>query len=184
MQNPEILLDDNEIENFNEYVDESSSDSEGEVDEDCNIGASIIGDEVVDASVHEIPSFSKDIGLWPRLMEEEAIAYWLCKGSDECRNSDSGFEKSAVQCTDRVRHCTKANFTRTHSLTGESIDLSWLCYSESMGKVYCFPCKIISRDASAFTEGFNDWRNARSSIEAHNRSPQHMKSLTDITARN
>ena len=116
-------------------------------------------------------------------MDEEATAYWLHEGSSDCRNADSDFDNSAVKCKDRVRRCTKTNFTRTHSLTGESVDLSWLCYSESVGKIFCFPCKLISHDLSHFTEDFNDWRNVRSSIGAHNRSPQHIKSLTDITSR-
>ena len=95
----------------------------------------------------------------------------------------SVFEKSSMQCKDRVRHFTKAKLNRTYLLTDKSIDLSWLCYSESVGKVYCFTCKLISRDASSFTEVVNDWRNVPYSIKMHSQPTQHIQLLTDITLR-
>ena len=128
------------------------------------------------------PWYSNDLGLWPK-MNEDSISYWLRKGSSECRHSDGDFEKSGVQCKDRVRHCTKSLFTRTNGRNGETIDLSWICFSKTTGKVYRFLCKPVSQGQSSFTEGFNDWGNSRSSIESHSRSSQHVKSLADCTLR-
>ena len=103
-----------------------------------------------------------DIGLWPEKIGNDFREYWLEKGNESCRNLDSDFEQSAKQEGDRTRHCTKSLFTRTHSLSGEKIDLKWLCYSESKGKVYCFVCIILmSSDESLFTKGCNNWKNAR-----------------------
>ena len=65
---------------------------------------------------------------------------------------------SAVKEDDRTRHYTSNLFTPMHSLTGETRDLSWLYYSESTGKEYCFPCKLLSANESVFTTGFNNWR--------------------------
>ena len=83
----------------------------------------------------------------------------------------------------RIRHCTASLFTRKHSLTGEIHDLSWLCYSESTGKVYCLPCKLLSNKTSAFTTGFNDWKHAGESIESHGKSPQHRNALANAVIR-
>ena len=66
---------------------------------------------------------------------------------------------------DRTRHCTKLLFTRTHSLSGEKLDVSWLCYSKTTGRIYCFVCKLMSINTSSFITSFNDWKHARKSIE-------------------
>ena len=71
----------------------------------------------------------------------------------------------------------------SHTLTGEVIDLTWLCYSEATGKVFCFICRLLSVSRSQLTKGFNDWKNSRACIESHSRSPQHIQALTDCTIR-
>ena len=57
----------------------------------------------------------------------------------------------SVKYTACVRHCTKSIFIRKHTLTGEVIDLNWLCYSEATGKLYRFVCKLLSTTKSLFT---------------------------------
>ena len=85
---------------------------------------------------------------------------------------------------DRTRHCTASLFTRKHSLTGEILDLpSWLCYSESTGKVYCFPCKLLSTTESYFNRGFDDWKHGHEKVEAHSKSPQHRKAIASVIIR-
>ena len=70
-----------------------------------------------------------------------------------------------------------------HTLTGEVIDLTWLCYSEATGKVFCFICRLLSVSRSQLTKGFNDWENSLACIESHSRSPQHIQAQTDCTIR-
>jgi hypothetical protein len=130
--------------------------------------------------------FSTDLGLWPSKATENMREYWLKKGSSECRNQDSDFKNSDVKEKTRIRHCTSSLFNRRHTLSGETIDLKWLCYSESAGKVFCFVCKLMSDSSdinSTFTTGFNNWKHARESIEAHHGSDQHRKALIDMTVR-
>ena len=127
--------------------------------------------------------YSNDIGLWPEHIDEGMRCYWLKNGSADCRNYDGPFDKSAITSKDRVRHCRKSLFTRRHTLTGEVIDLTWLCYSEATGKVFCFICRLLSVSRSQLTKGFNDWKNSRACIESHSRSPQRIQTLTDCTIR-
>ena len=77
-----------------------------------------------------------DIGLWPSNMNDRFRDYWLKKGSKECRYVNSNFGKSEVTKNNRTRHCTASLFTWKHPLTGEKLYLSWLCYSESVGKLF------------------------------------------------
>ena len=84
---------------------------------------------------------------------------------------------------DKSRHCTKKLFTRTHTLSGQDINLNWLCYSKTTGKIYCFSCKLMSKADSSFTTACNDWKNARHMIEAHRRSEQHRNSMVCMIQR-
>lgn len=127
--------------------------------------------------------FENDLGLWPKIIPENVCDYWLKRGSAECRHCDGDFKESAVKELNRTRHCTKTLFTRTHSLSGQEINLNWLCYSKTTGQVYCFPCKLLSKVQSSFTTGFNGWKNARYVIESHSRSDQHRKSMVDMIYR-
>ncbi|XP_068250776.1 uncharacterized protein [Palaemon carinicauda] len=127
--------------------------------------------------------FENDLGLWPKIIQENVCDYWLKRGSAECQHCDGDFKESAVKELIRTRHCTKTLFTRTHSLSGQEINLNWLCYSKTTGKVYCFPCKLLSKVQSSFTTGFNGWKNARYIMESHSRSDQHRKSMVDMIYR-
>ena len=120
-----------------------------------------------------IDIYPNDVGLWPCHIRDTFRDYWLEQGSKNCRNIHPDFKNLGVKEKNRIRHCTASLFTQKHSLTGEIHDLSWLCYSESTGKVYCFPCKLVFNKTSAFTTGFNDWKHAGESIESHGKSPQH-----------
>ena len=80
---------------------------------------------------------------------------------------------------DRTRHYTSSVFTKKHSLSGELLDLSWLCYSESQGKLYCFICKLLSKTNKKFSKGINNWRKAGKKIDKHGKSQSHREALVD-----
>ena len=128
--------------------------------------------------------YPNDIGLWPSKISDAFCEYWLERGSKDCRHSNSDFSKSVVRETDRegFRHCTASLFKRKHK-TGEVLDLSWLCYSESTGKLFCFPCKLLYSKQSLLTSGFQEWKHAGESIDSHRKSPQHRASLEDAVIR-
>ena len=127
--------------------------------------------------------FENDLGLWPKKLDESMRSFWIERGSSDCRHNDGDFKESSVKEADRTRHCTKLLFTRKHALSGEEIDVTWLCYSKNTGRVYCFVCKLMSINESSFKTGFNDWKHARNSIESHGRSEQHRKSMADLAIR-
>ena len=62
-----------------------------------------------------------------------------------------------------------------HELTSMEFNQSWLSYSPSTGKVYCFHCKLFSTQKNAFCgNGFNDWKNGSATICAHEKSTAHI----------
>ena len=143
--------------------------------------------ENLEADAIVLEQYDSDIGLWPdtESFTESFRKYWLQQGSKSCRNEKSDFKQSEIrdQHCDGYRHCTATLFKRKHSLSEESFDLTWLCYSESQGKLYCFICKLLSNEENSFTRGFQDWKNAKAYIESHSKSPSHRKSLGDAMIR-
>ena len=123
--------------------------------------------------------YTADIGMWPKDITESLRAHWLQKGSQSCRNENSDFKNSKIPDAQRdgFRHCTSSLFKRAHSLTEHSFDMTWLCYSESQGKLFCFMCKLLSPEENAFTRGFQDWKNATSLISSHSKSSAHRMAL-------
>ena len=74
------------------------------------------------------------------------------------------------------------------SVTGEKIERTWLCYSPSSGRVFCFICKLFSHpenwDRNPFIHGgYNDWKNANSCIKRHENNPEHRNAAIDLTMR-
>lgn len=60
---------------------------------------------------------------------------------------------------------------------GQLLEKSWLCYSTSMGSVFCLVCKLFSKIPSQYTTGFSDWKHIGPCLESHENSNEHKKSL-------
>ena len=128
-------------------------------------------------------NYLNDIGLWLSDIDDCFRDHWLEKGSSECRHATTNFEKSVVKKeNDHPRYCNF--FSRVHPKTGERLEHSWLCYSESAGKLFCFICRFMSDSDSLFTSGFNDWGKGHEKIEAYRSSPQHRNSVCAAILRN
>ena len=80
-------------------------------------------------------------------------------------------------------HCTFSLFTRKHSLSGELLDLSWLCYSEGQGKLCYFTWKLLSKANNKFTKVLNNWRKAGKKVDKHSKSQSHREALADAVVR-
>ena len=63
--------------------------------------------------------------------------------------------------------------------TMKFLDLSWLCYSEGEGNLYCLTCKLFSEPSNQFTEGFNNWKKAGEKLDRHSQLQSHQEALTD-----
>lgn len=74
-----------------------------------------------------------------------------------------------------------SNYTRTLG-NGEKYDRKWLVYSRKKDRVYCFCCVLFKKGAqSPITSaggGYNDWHNIHSRLEEHEKSRDHIDSLT------
>ena len=124
-------------------------------------------DAVTDATpdnrsdVYKVDEYPTDIALWHLI------------------HNHKNFE--AFKLTDgdwQARYCSKTFFTIVHELTSTEFNRLWLCYSPSMGKVYCFHCKLFSTQKNAFCgEGFNDWKNGSATICAHEKSTAHIVAI-------
>ena len=106
----------------------------------------MVEEKTLEKTIEE--SYPKDAGLWLSKISESFREYWLRNRSKLCQHQNSDFKKSAVIEKDQTRHCTSSLVTRKHSLSGELVGLSWFCYSESQGKLYCFICKLLSKTSS------------------------------------
>jgi hypothetical protein len=141
-------------------------------------------DAVTDATadnksdVYKVDEYPTDTALWPTAVDSMR-EYWVKKGSELCQNKNSSFEASKVTDGDRqARYCSKTFFTIVHELTSTEFNRSWLCYSPSTGKVYCFHCKLFSTQKNAFCgDGFNDWKNGSATICAHEKSTAHIAAV-------
>ena len=125
-----------------------------------------------------------DIGLWSDSLSENMKTHWIAVGFRKIQHVDHDFKTSGVvHGKGYHRYCQTSFFTRVHPLTGERVNQSWLCYSPSNGKLYCGPCKLLSKTKSLFTCGFNDWKHGEEKISAHENSHQHRDCMVAVCTR-
>ena len=134
-------------------------------------------------------NFSTDISKWPKHLGDEASEYWISKGSAECQHSDSDFAASgrSYEKEKKPRFCQMSFFTQIHKLTNQHRARHWLCYSESAGRLFCFPCKVMNANTANTTqfttEGFNDWKNGTNLICRHEESSSHRQAMILLLSR-
>lgn len=107
-------------------------------------------------------------------------------GSSSLQNCDEELfvQKSKKQFHKKCsRKCNKSLFERK-TANGEIINRSWLCFSPSIGSIFCFFCKLISKIRSQFTHGcFCDWKHASNRLISHGTFKDHLNSVIKLTAR-
>lgn len=68
-------------------------------------------------------------------------------------------------------------FTRTFK-NGEICDRSWLLYSPSQNRIFCFCCKLFADCNSTLgNDGFCDWQHASRHLSRHEKSSKHIKNF-------
>lgn len=108
--------------------------------------------------------------------------YWIKNFNSEvqhCKDNSLLKSKSIKQQDgSKVRYCN-VNFFHKKTKAGEIIPRSWLCFSPTTGRVYCFFCKLIgvSEDNQFVKDAFCDWKHAGERLLVHETSPNHLKSL-------
>ena len=138
-------------------------------------------------SCTDLIRYISDIDLWDKI-DEPMREYWAERGSSECQNADAYFNPSSLVFGTEsfTRRCSPSYFTRVHTLTGAKIQCSWLCYSISKKKLFCFTCKLFSHpghDNGPFVTGFTNWRKGEERIAAHENGQSHRGSIITLTAR-
>lgn len=123
-----------------------------------------------------------DIGKWPKDMSL-FINFWIHEGSKNLQHDDENLlsQKSIVQIDEKKkikRRCTIKMFLR--NFKSGHVKRTWLCFSPSTGKIYCFYCKLFNAHTSCnqFSDaGFSDWNNAHARIRDHEKSSLHIKTM-------
>ena len=131
-----------------------------------------------------------DIGMWPDRLTQEVIDHWAKTGSSSLQHCNSkDLIQHSVQQQDKrnkqifVRKCRISMFERRNR-NGESVRRTWLCFSPSNGKVYCFACKLIGAAPNQLThDGYCDWKHASQRLIEHEQSKDHLDAIIALLQR-
>ena len=111
-----------------------------------------------------------DPALWPELLTDRERCRCSLVRRGPVQVKDQEFPQN-----DKGRRFTKANYYIAMK-NGESVNRSWLVYSESADRVFCFCCRLFGKQKQQLSEGgFNDWKNLAFHLINHERSEEHRK---------
>ena len=82
---------------------------------------------------------------------------------------------------DRYSRRFSALFYNRKLPNGEYCDRDWLVYSEDLGRVFCFACKLFTkgyRKGQLANEGYNDWTHLGTRLKEHETSADHVLNMT------
>lgn len=136
-----------------------------------------------ESEIKAVVEYPNDVGKWPTRINSEMLK---CSGlKKEVRIVSilikESYPGSHVKYTDKMRVFTKTHFSYIHKPTHVTIDRKWVCYSESSQKVFCFYCKLFSKEVDGpLIRGFNDWKNASRAISSHEKSNKHLISVQNF----
>lgn len=92
------------------------------------------------------------------LTNNSEFVEYVLKGNVKQSVEKLNFINSAKQYPDRKRSCSTNMFFKNR-LNGEKIQRTWILYSESLGKIFCFYCKLFANKPGHFScDGFDDWK--------------------------
>ena len=67
---------------------------------------------------------------------------------------------------------------RRQTFNNETVNRSWLCYSPTTGKIYCYICKLVAvQNSQISSNGFCDWKHANERLTEHEKSKSHLDSV-------
>ena len=119
-------------------------------------------DEMADATTG-----GNDIGLWSANIPEKMQEYWLKNETGSLWHCDEKLflnHDVPQHARDRnlSRKCTTILIHRQNH-NGELVDWSWLCFSPSQTRIYCFTCRLMYADTTKWAhflirKGIFDWK--------------------------
>lgn len=113
-------------------------------------------------------------------------------GIESYQQSNGDFSSSARLFPNekKPRHCQASFFEYTHKLTGQRYNRKWLCYSQTIGCLFCLPCKVMASQSSISSSedklvsgGFNDWKHCADLLHRHESKASHKEALLSIATR-
>jgi hypothetical protein len=119
---------------------------------------------------------SKDPGLWPETIDTYFREECIKLGSAFFQNRNKEYPVSKRLFNSQNRFLSDILFDRK-MYYDDIITRKWLLYSESVGRVFCFPCKLfpfyIKLKSSFSKSGFNDRKHADEFLSSHENSIEH-----------
>ena len=82
---------------------------------------------------------------------------------------------------DRYSRRFSALFYNRILSNGEHCDRDWLVYSKELDKVFCFGCKLFTKEhrkGQLANEGYNDWIHLGARLKEHETSADHVFNMT------
>ncbi|XP_067130448.1 zinc finger MYM-type protein 1-like [Centruroides vittatus] len=125
----------------------------------------------------ETKSFVNDIALWPEYLTDAMREYYI-KNPPKSINGSS--ESSSIRCNEGSKQITRkltiASFFRTIN-SGKKVKKDWLAFTETNNLLYCYVCKLFSKQTTLMTKGTNDWKNVHKKLSEHENSSDHINSI-------
>ena len=69
------------------------------------------------------------------------------------------------------------------ALNNETLKRTWLCYSKTTGKVYCFVCKLFGGSGGLSSNGIEDWKHISRTVDEHDQSSRHCVNIVTYSER-
>ncbi|XP_029154759.1 zinc finger MYM-type protein 1-like [Nylanderia fulva] len=153
------------------------TDVDGKMDTD--VEASSEKDEIQDQVKYEVlgnedDSISmldlNDPGTWPNIIPNKCIETLVEIGPVHI---DNNYKFPVDEKTGRKFNILYFNKIMEN---GEKVKRNWLVYSIKLNRVFCFPCKLFSREnIKIINDGYSDWRHCSEYFNKHETSIQHIQ---------
>jgi len=134
--------------------------------------------------------FSKDPALWK--INESSINYFKLNGFDQ-NLKNTNFSSSKKLYIRNIRgkkqsYCRyfNPNLIKTKLVHGESVNRTFIVYSESKGSICCAPCRLFGgpNTSNIFSKfGFCDWKKGKQKLSGHENSLNHKSCILNMKKR-
>ena len=136
-----------------------------------------LSDPESEDEIKEVEDFSQmaldvdDPGTWPTLLTNKIIDILIEQGPKQITNFNFPVDESG-------RKFSPSYYIKT-LVNDEKISRDWLCYSKKLNRIFCFACKLFSKDNTGqiVTTGFFDWRQCSDYLNKHEIALKHVNSV-------
>ncbi|VYS68175.1 unnamed protein product [Arabidopsis thaliana] len=165
---------DDENVNKEDYENVNKEDNQNVNEEDDGNDMNTDENNVESKEHHGVPDFY-DRGNWGKV-ESGLRIIMVEKGPAARQPIDFTFPREKVS----GRHFSHSYYRRILS-NGEKQDRRWLVYSKTLDKIFCFCCKLFTRDKNPShmaSKGLSDWKNILERLKKHETSHEHIKCMS------